>query len=345
MKIAVVSSFVPFINGGGRFIVDWLHEKLLEAGHQSEKIYLPFVDSPEFMLDQVTAYRLIDLNNSADRIICIRPPAYILPHENKVVWFIHHFRAFYDLWDSPYRGLPDRLSSEALRSSIFGMDGRALNEARRVYTNSDVVGDRLRRFNGVKSTTLYPPLLKFDHFRADKIGDEIVCICRIEPHKRQHLLVEAMAHVRSGVRLRICGASEGRGYVERLREIVKHLNLESRVTIINEWISEEAKVAFLSNALAAAYVPLDEDGYGYPTLEAAYSSKAVISTTDSGAVRELVVNYLNGLIVEPEPRAIAAAMDRLFEERHLAESLGTAARVRLTDLRIDWDHVVSSLTA
>ena len=30
MRIVLASSFVPFINGGGRFIVEWLEQKLIE---------------------------------------------------------------------------------------------------------------------------------------------------------------------------------------------------------------------------------------------------------------------------------------------------------------------------
>jgi hypothetical protein len=36
MKFGLVSSAVPLIQGGGRFIVDWLAPKLVEAGHQVE---------------------------------------------------------------------------------------------------------------------------------------------------------------------------------------------------------------------------------------------------------------------------------------------------------------------
>ncbi len=41
MRICLVSSFVPFINGGGRFIVEWLEQKLREHGHEVERFYLP----------------------------------------------------------------------------------------------------------------------------------------------------------------------------------------------------------------------------------------------------------------------------------------------------------------
>ena len=103
MRIVLASSFVPFVNGGGRFIVEWLEQKLLERGHRVERFYIPFVDRPEDLFDQILAYRLIDLADSCDRLIAFRPPSYVLCHPNKVLWFIHHIRAFYDLWDSPYR--------------------------------------------------------------------------------------------------------------------------------------------------------------------------------------------------------------------------------------------------
>ena len=57
MKIALCSSIVPFIDGGGRFIVEWLERKLLEHGHEVERIYLPFVEDPREMFAQMVAYR------------------------------------------------------------------------------------------------------------------------------------------------------------------------------------------------------------------------------------------------------------------------------------------------
>ena len=85
MKIVIASSFVPFVYGGGRFIVDWLEQKLIEYGHQVERFYLPFVDRPDDLLDQILAFRLIDVSASCDRLIAIRPPAHVIPHPNKVL--------------------------------------------------------------------------------------------------------------------------------------------------------------------------------------------------------------------------------------------------------------------
>ena len=58
MRIALCSSFVPFVNGGYRNIVEWLETMLLEAGHEVERIYLPEVDSPDLLFRQMAATRL-----------------------------------------------------------------------------------------------------------------------------------------------------------------------------------------------------------------------------------------------------------------------------------------------
>ena len=39
MKIVLASTFVPFINGGARFIVEWLQEQLLAHGHEVDVVF------------------------------------------------------------------------------------------------------------------------------------------------------------------------------------------------------------------------------------------------------------------------------------------------------------------
>jgi glycosyltransferase involved in cell wall biosynthesis len=345
MKIAIASSFVPFVHGGGRFIVDWLEQKLREYGHQVERFYLPFVDRPDDLFDQILAFRLIDLSSACDRLIAVRPPAHVLPHPNKVLWFIHHIRSLYDLWNSPYRFVPDDTSGRGFRKAMIELDTRTIREARRIFTNSQVVANRLAHFNGISAKPLYPPILAPERFRNDGFGDEIVFICRVEPHKRQWLLVEAMCHVKTPVKLRLCGTSMNPAQPELIRTTIAKYRLESKVTFENRWISEEEKVERLAPALAVAYLPVDEDSYGYCSLEAAHARKAVLTTDDSGGVLELVKNGVNGLVVSPDPKALADAMDRLFLDRTHTAQMGERNNRQLSELGIDWDTVVESLTS
>ncbi len=345
MKIALASSVVPFIQGGARNIVEWLEQKLIEHGHDVERFYLPFIDRAEDLLDQTLAFRLIDLTQACDRLITFRPPSHVLRHPNKVLWFIHHIRTLYDLWDSPYSLVPHTPEGTALRQAVIDLDTETISEARRVYTNSNVVADRLAKFNGIKATTLYPPIYNPERFQNRGFGDEIVMISRIEPHKRQWLLVEAMQHVKTPVKLRLCGTGANPEHVQGLKERAQQLGIASRIVFEDRWISEEQKSARIGNSLAVAYVPVDEDSYGYPSLEAAHAKKPVLTTGDAGGVLELVIDGRNGYVVGPDAAALADAMDRLYSNRARTERMGKANLERLAELRIDWNTVVEALTA
>lgn len=343
MKIALCSSFVPFVKGGYRNIVEWLESELRIAGHQVERIYLPQVDAPELLLGQMMAYRWIDLTETADRVICFRPPAHFIPHPNKVLWFIHHVRAFYDLWDTPYRTFPDDPHHRAIRFALHESDTLALNEAKSIFTNSKVVSDRLQAYNKVNSEVLYPPVANSEKFHCRTFNQEIAYVCRVEHHKRQHLLLEALSYTRTPVKLRIAGKASNSAYAEELRSIIAKRGLEQRVVFDDRWISEEEKIDILSECLAAAYLPLDEDSYGYPTLEASHSGKPIITTYDSGGVLEFVVDEHNGILTEPNPKSLADAMDKMYLDRANTQKMGHNAFTRIGDLNISWAHVVNRL--
>jgi len=344
MKIALCSSYVPFLYGGARNIVEWLKAMLEQAGHQVEIVYLPEVDVPNLLFQQMAAFRWVDLS-MADRVICFRPQAHLIRHPHKILWFIHHIRSFYDLWDSPYRGCPDDGKHRGIRDALHAVDTAALQEAKYIFTNSQVVSDRLTTFNKIASEVLYPPVFQAERLYCAGYSDEIVCVCRLEHHKRQHLLVEAMQFTKTPVKLRLCGASSGTQYHENIKNSIAKFGLKSRVILENRWISEDEKIKYLADCLAAAYLPVDEDSYGYPTVEASHAKKAILTTSDSGGVLEFVKDGINGYVTEPSPQGLAEAMDRLYFDKNRTEALGSNAHNRLDELNISWSHVLQRLLA
>ena len=125
--------------------------------------------------------------------------------------------------------------------------------------------------------------------------------------------------------------------------VVKH-GLEDRVELEFGWLPESEKVEYLAQCLAVVYLPVDEDSYGYPSLEASHSAKAVITVSDAGGALEFVENGVSGFVTEPDPVDLARAFDMLFEDRALAERMGAASATRRDELGINWDHVVAELT-
>jgi glycosyltransferase involved in cell wall biosynthesis len=343
VKIALCSTTVPFHKGGANQFLEWLDIALRQAGHEVEVVSIPAIESPSSIYRQMMAIRMLDVS-AADLVICTRPQSHLVQHPNKVLWFIHHMRPFYDLWNSDLRGFPDDARHRALRDQIRACDTVGINEARLVFTNSAVVSRRLRDFNQVDSEVLYPPILHPERFSPTSYNDEIVYVSRLFPAKRQHLLVEALAHTKTPVRVRLVGTGgAGNPYANDLNATISRLGLVQRVTIDDRWTNDADKEAFVNNCLASAYFPIDEDSYGYPTLEAAHAHKPTLTTTDSGGVLEFAIDDVNAEITEAEPAALAAAMDRLFADRSRTRRLGAAANRRIAELDISWNRVLERL--
>jgi len=349
VRILIASTCVPFIKGGGTKIVENLAGVLRARGFETDTVLIPFHSDWQDVPAQTLALRLLDVTESCgrrvDRLITIRYPAYALNHPNKVAWFIHHHREAYDLWGTPWSAMPDTQLGRHYRDMMHRSDECYLRECRKVFTNSRVVADRLRTFNGLEPDgVLYPPLGDETAFRPGPFGDYLFYASRVTPIKRQSLAVHALKYTSPEVRLVIGGAPDLAGYQEQLHRQVAEEGLGARVRVLG-WISEREKADLMAGCCGALYLAHDEDSYGYVTLEAFHSAKPVITLTDSGGPLEVIEDGLNGLVAEPRAEALAAAMDRLWKDRAAGRAMGERARQTLTKYRIDWDHVVENLTS
>jgi glycosyltransferase involved in cell wall biosynthesis len=341
-NIALVSSYVPFIDGGATNIVKWLANKLELSGFNTEIIWIPEDHAPDKILQQVKIYELLDLSD-ADLVITFRPMSHLIKHPNKIVWFIHHIRSFYDLWDTESHDSFRTKKNKKIREIIINLDTVSFHTAKRIFTNSVETQNRLAKFNGINSEVLYPPLLNSELYHCSSQNDEILCIGRIESHKRPDLFVKSLALTKSAVKLRFLGKASDDNYADELTHLISDLNLNDRISFENRWVTENEKIEKLSNCLALIYAPLMEDSYGYPSLEASNSFKPIITTTDSGGVLELVLHDFNGWVVEPLEFAIAKVFDEAFTNPIITKQKGINAKQRLEDFNISWDYVIEKL--
>jgi glycosyltransferase involved in cell wall biosynthesis len=343
MNIAIVSNQAPFVRGGAELLAEWLHDKLEDYGHQAEIVRIPFQwNPPERIIDHMLAARLVRLAN-VDRVVALKFPAYYVPHENKVLWLLHQFRQAYDLWGTPYQDIPNTPTGHRIRAAIIESDRRYLDESRGIYTNSRIVGHRLKLYSGLDSEVLFPPLFDPAPYRCEDYGDYFFFPSRITAGKRQHLAAEAMAGVTSSARLVIAGQAETSEDLDRLMSVVREHGLENRVEVIPRWITDEEKLALLAGARGVIYLPFGEDSYGYVTLEAFHARKPVITFRDSGGTLELIEDGRNGRVVG-DVGELAGAIDELAADRGLAERRGQAAYDTIAELGISWDRVIECLT-
>jgi glycosyltransferase involved in cell wall biosynthesis len=334
----------PFLSGGAEWHAINLRTACLEAGHEAEIITHPFRFAPPEQIRRcMQIWESEDFSQlsgyTPDVTICLRFPAYAVKAPRKVLWLLHQHRAAYDMWNVG----PDADSSPdatRLRDEIRAFDSRHIGGFTRRFANSANVARRLREFCHLESKPLYHPPRLSDGFYTLPAEPFIFFPSRIEALKRQTLLIEAMRHVRSPVFALIGGTGGQQGTCEQL--IVQH-GLQSRVRLLGPLSDEELR-AYYAASLAVFFAPRDED-YGYITLEAMLSSKPVITCTDSGGPLEFVLDGETGFVVDPEPRAVADAIDRLAADGEASRKMGERGRARYSEMGISWQSVVDTLLA
>jgi len=347
MRLAVVTSKVPFVRGGAEVHAEQLCAALERAGHEVELVAIPFRwYPPEKILDHLMACRLLDLEESngtpIDRIIGLKFPAYHIPHPNKVLWILHQFRTAFDLWGGEDADLAYHPNGRQIRDAIQQVEETLMTEARGLYANSRNVADRLKAHCGLAAQPLYHPPAGAEHFGCQSQGDYLYYPSRLAPLKRQALILEALACCQQPVKVVFSGKPDTPGYGATLEDLARTFKVTHRVSWLG-MVDEEEKRRLYARALGILFTPKDED-YGYITLEAMLSAKPVITCTDSGGPLEFVRDGYSGLVSRAEPRDLAGAMDRLWKERRFAEEAGRAGRQLYDDLKISWEHVVKVLT-
>jgi glycosyltransferase involved in cell wall biosynthesis len=341
LKIALVNNYAPFVYGGAEFLVDTLRNELAKRGHEVSLTRIPFPNALDHqLLTNALACRALQFD-SADKVIAFKYPAYYVRHPDKVLWIFHQLRQVYELWETDY-GLRANPDNNSIRELIAAADKRLLPEARRIFVNSQEVAGRLEKYSGIRSTVLYPPLQDSDKCRFAEYGDFLFYPSRVTSFKRQHLAIESMKHTRTGIRLVLAGRCEEPKYEERLRRLVDEAGLADRVTMLG-WIEQEQKFDLMARALACLYLAFQEDSYGFVSMEAFYSRKAVIAPDDSGGTRELISDGVNGFIVPPDPEQLAERFDRLYQDRALARTMGENGFTELTSRDLTWDGVIAQL--
>jgi glycosyltransferase involved in cell wall biosynthesis len=342
--VLIAAAQAPFITGGAEILVSELRAQLERRSFRVDVAAVPFKWYPvSEIVRQALAWRLLDVTESngvpVDLLIVTKFPTYLARHPRKVAWLFHQHREAYDLFGTPFCSFTDRPEDTGVREAIHAMDTSALSECREVFTISRNVADRLQRYNGLHGEPLYPPPHHLGRYRCDTFDGYLFYAGRLDRLKRLELALDAMRRVRSGARLKIAGEGPLAG---ELRKRIEGLGLQDRVEMLG-YVSSEELIDLYARCRAALYAPLNED-YGYVTVEAFLSAKPVVTTTDSGGPLEFVTAGETGVVAAPDPDALAAAIDELWQwpEARL-RALGEAGRARVSG--ITWDGVIDRLTA
>ncbi len=336
MRVAVCRPQVPFVYGGAEVVADQLADELRVRGHEVELVTIPFAWAGAHVLDQALLWRLVDLSGNdakpVELVIGTKFPSYGIRHPNKVVWLVHQFRQAYDFDRGEYGMFSESAPDRAVRLAVERFDRVALGEARRIFTISGNVADRLERYSGLDATVLPPPPQKLD-YHTDAYDGFVLSVNRLDRYKRIDLLIEA-AKADRALRLVIVGEGPDRGRLEGLAS-----DVNGRIEFAGR-VDGERLADLYARCLAVYYAPVDED-YGMVPFEAFLSAKPVVTTVDAGGPLEVVHDGQTGLVVEPDAAGVARACAELVADPARARKLGEAGKALAE--RITWDACIDAL--
>ena len=379
MDIAIVAPCpIPYMIGGAENLWRGLQDHLNEhTPHQAELIKLPSREL-EFwdLIDSYRRFAELDLTGF-DVVVSSKYPAWMVRHPRHVVYMLHRLRGLYDTYD--VMGLPSDVADpppavlglrafmtehagerEALpeffervralrgqRDDLFAFPGPLIREHVHWLDGVGLAPDAIARYGAISQAVaardgyfppgedvfvVHPPS-GLDGITPRERGSCLFTVSRLDYAKRIQLLIEAMQHVRARVELHIAGTGPAE---EELRAAA------GDGVVFHGRVSDAALAELYRGAKAVAFIPHEED-FGYVTLEAMQAGKPVITATDSGATAELVTHGETGLIAEPNPRALAAAIDALWADKRGAKRMGRAAAERAR--RVSSEPLVRELEA
>ena len=234
--------------------------------------------------------------------------------------------------DSSYFAFPGPF----IRLILMYLDnwGMSQNVDAQFFAISETVKNRTEYFPaGAEVKVVYPPSPAVGANRVRPQSAYIFMVSRLDAPKRIDLLINAMQHVKSDIKLYIAGTGPAGADLKKLAGDDKRIEF---LGFVNDDVVDE----YYSNCLAVPYFPYDED-LGLITIEAMMRRKPVITTTDAGGPTEFVTNGDTGFVVNPDPQAIAEKIEYLAQNSKDAGRMGDNAYERVKN--ITWDNVIKGL--
>lgn len=177
-----------------------------------------------------------------------------------------------------------------------------------------------------------------ERYGIDPLAPTILFVGRLHPNKGAARLLQAFAQVRETTRNAHC-IFVGTGELhEQLAREAEQLGLAG-IAHFPGWLPGQDLIA-LYRACDVVVCPSRKDPFGVIVLAAWAAGKPVVASK-AGAPGEFIKHEMNGLLVEPEPDELAAALLALFADFDGLRWMGANGRTTV-DTAFTWDAVAKA---
>lgn len=318
MKIILASSISPL---SAREELHWsqaISKQLSDKDHQVDLFTLPIVSDPLLLPEQFMALRLLSIDPDCDMLITIGYPAYALRHPKKRSLLFSLASTLHEWFDSEY-GVLATPQYHALRRSIQMAEKNCLAEASRIVCGSARLAAQLRDEYKLKSSSRI-----LDDVFEDEGGNclpaqelWIVTELTLEPCDRYDLLLDTVAHSSGKWKLAVFVPSVSTVYQDAFVQRIEKLAIKERVTVINAPLS----TATLKKSIFYMTLRYHSTRIPESTIRAIKSNTPIIVLSDGGALLEVVKHNVNGMVLKPNAKSVAQALDQTCMNVTLVEKL------------------------
>ena len=226
------------------------------------------------------------------------------------------------------------LPGPLLRSLVHKLDAIALQPGgiRSYLAISGVVAGRADYFPAQASVQVLPHPSNLEGLHGGPY-ETVFTASRLDGPKRLALLIGAYRRTRTRVPLCIAGDGPDAAHLRELAQGDPRIHFLGRLT-------DEQLIEQYSRAALVPFVPYMED-MGLITLEAMACGKPVLTVSDAGGVTEFVRDGINGRIVPPTEKALAAVLDELLADPQRVHAMGQAALE--TAAQVSWQRTAHGL--
>lgn len=320
MRILVATTYVPFHAEHRHALVDGVVDALRQRGHHTDAVRLPLNPSWPQIAPQMLALRCFDLSDAAigqvDRLIALDIASAGLRHPAKIAWLVPHDRDVTTLWGS----LDEQDAPGDASRALHAANSRALDECRAVFAASRAAARQLEDRFPVTVAGVYPPPLLAAPTPADDqpglrppFDDYFLLAAPLTPHSRAHVALEALALTMPGVRLVIAGAAVDPAYCAQLQRQIDQRAMAARVALECD-PTPERLASLVAHTLAVIAIPYDAP-FDTSAARALSAGQPVVTFFDAGMPAERVTHEATGLVLSPTAQTLAAALDRLQQNR------------------------------
>ena len=180
---------------------------------------------------------------------------------------------------------------------------------RLVFSNSKYTEDAIRKFTGINSVLLYPPISGsfYNNTNQEPREDVVITVARIDPGKRLTLIPKIAKMTNRKIRFVIIGLQQSKEELERILKLIDEYKVSDRVEVRTN-VSQKDLQNMLSTSKVYLHTSAGEH-FGV-SLAQAMASGCIPITYDAGGPREFVPeNYRFTLLKEAARKIEKAAFE------------------------------------